>query len=59
MTVRLDPVHHLRLRVVSSFLKRSSQQIFVAALEAYLDRLPSSIPGNCACMKARTGASTK
>jgi hypothetical protein len=59
MTVRLDPVHHMRLRVVSSVLRRSSQEIFVAALEAYFAQLPAATPGNCACLKARLEASTR
>jgi hypothetical protein len=59
MTVRLDPVHHMRLRVVSSYLKRSSQEIFVAALEAYFAQLPAAVPGNCACLKVRLEASTR
>jgi hypothetical protein len=53
MTVRLDDVHHVRLRLVSTYLQRSAQELFVTALDAYLDQLPSTIPGNCACMKAR------
>jgi hypothetical protein len=59
MTVRLDPVHHMRLRVVSSVLRRSSQEIFVAALEAYFAQLPAATPGNCACLKVRIEASTR
>ena len=53
MTVRLDDAHHMRLRLVSTFTRRSAQDLFVTALDAYLDQLPSSIPGNCTCMKAQ------
>jgi len=59
MTVRLDPVHHMRLRVVSSVMKRSSQQLIVEALDAYFARLPAGTPGNCACLTAMIGAQTK
>ena len=53
MTVRLDDVQHMRLCLVTTYLQRSAQDLFVTALDAYLDQLPSTIPGNCACMKAR------
>jgi hypothetical protein len=45
VTVRLDPVHHMRLRLVGSFYRRSAQDILVQALNAYLDSLPASVPG--------------
>jgi hypothetical protein len=45
VTVRLDPVHHMRLRLVGSYMHRSAQDILVAALNAYLDKLPASVPG--------------
>ena len=45
VTVRLDPVHHMRLRLVGSFMHRSTQDILVAALNAYLDKRPASVPG--------------
>ena len=45
VTVRLDPVHHMRLRLVGSYMHRSTQDILVAALNAYLDKLPASVPG--------------
>ena len=53
MTVRLDDVQHMRLRLVTTHLQRSAQDLFVTALDAYLDQLPSTIPGNCACFKRR------
>jgi len=59
MTVRLDPLQHMRLRLVSSYLKRSSQHIVVAALDAYLAGLPASVPGNCACLRAALRPATK
>lgn len=59
MTVRLDPVHHMRLRVVSSYLKCTSQQIIVAALDAYFAGLPATVPGNCACLAAALKPATK
>ena len=59
MTVRLDAEQHMRLRVVSSYLKRSSQQVIVDALDAYFAQLPDSVPGNCACWKARVEAASK
>lgn len=59
LTVRLDDVQHMRLRLVTTFMERSAQDLFVTALDAYLDQLPSSIPGNCACMKARREAGSR
>jgi len=53
MTVRLDAARHMRLRLVSSYLKQSSQAIIVAALDAYFARLPAEEPGShCACLGA-------
>jgi len=45
VTVRLDPVHHMRLRLVGSYTRRSAQDILVQALNSYLDNLPAGIPG--------------
>jgi hypothetical protein len=45
VTVRLDPVHHMRLRLVGSYTRRSAQDILVQALNAYLNNLPASVPG--------------
>jgi hypothetical protein len=53
LTLRLDPVHHMRLRLVGSLLKRSAQDLCVAALERYFDSLPPNFPGShCACLSA-------
>ena len=53
LTLRLDPVHHMRLRLVGSVLKRSAQDICVSALRRYLDSLPPDFPGSrCACLRA-------
>jgi len=46
ITVRLDPVHHMRLRLVGSYLRRSAQDIMVEALNSYLDTLPQEPPGD-------------
>ena len=35
----------MRLRLVGSYMHRSAQDILVAALNAYLDKLPASVPG--------------
>ena len=43
LTVRLDPVHHMRLRLVGSYLGRSAQDIMIQALNAYLAGLPRSV----------------
>jgi hypothetical protein len=59
LTVRLDDVQHLRLRLVTAYLESSAQDLFVTALDAYLDQLPSTIPGNCACLKARMGPGSR
>lgn len=45
VTVRLDPVHHMRLRLVGSYTRRSAQDILVHALNSYLNNLPPSVPG--------------
>lgn len=39
-TLRLDPARHLRLRLASAVSGRSSQQLVVAALDAFLDAQP-------------------
>ncbi len=39
-TLRLDPDRHLRLRLASAVAGRSSQQLLVAALDAFLDAQP-------------------
>lgn len=39
-TLRLDPDRHLRLRLASAVGGRSSQQLLVAALDAFLDAQP-------------------
>lgn len=39
-TLRLDPDRHLRLRLASAVAGRSSQQLLVEALDAFLDSQP-------------------
>lgn len=39
-TLRLDPDRHLRLRLASAVAGRSSQQLLVQALDAFLDAQP-------------------
>lgn len=39
-TVRLDPARHLRLRLASAVAGRSSQQLVVAAIDAFIDSQP-------------------
>ncbi|MES2753032.1 MAG: hypothetical protein V4659_00035 [Pseudomonadota bacterium] len=39
-TLRLDADRHLRLRLASAVVGRSSQQLLVAALDAFLDSQP-------------------
>lgn len=57
MTVRLDHETHRRLKLICAHTKRSSQDIFAAALETYMKGLADSVPGeNCVCL-AKGGVS--
>jgi hypothetical protein len=51
VSLRLDPVRHLKLRLASAHERRSGQQILLAALDAYLAGVAASVPGDCACLK--------
>jgi len=59
VTVRLDPVHHMRLRLVGSYTRRSAQDILVQALNSYLNNLPPDIPGGGAAFKPGGAAATR
>jgi len=51
MTVRLDHDTHRRLRLLSAHTNKSSQEIFTEALESYMKRTATKIPGDgCACL---------
>ena len=55
MTLRLDPARHLRLRVLSAHVNRSSQDILTEALDSYLDRF-AHMPEmrQCDCLRRET-----
>ena len=51
MTVRLDHDTHRRLRLLSAHTNKSSQEIFTEALEGYMKRASTKVPGgSCACL---------
>ena len=51
MTVRLDHDTHRRLRLLSAHTNKSSQEIFIEALENYMKCESAKIPGEgCACL---------
>ncbi len=50
LSLRLEPVRHLRLKLAVAHLNRSAQQILIAALDRYLDEAtPAVHDGGCAC----------
>jgi predicted transcriptional regulator len=53
MTLRLDSARHLRLRVLSAHVNRSSQDILTEALDNYLDKF-ADMPEmrQCDCLRA-------
>jgi len=53
MTLRLDPARHLRLRVLSAHVNRSSQDILTEALDSFLDKF-AHMPEmrQCDCLRA-------
>jgi hypothetical protein len=56
LSLRLDPERHTRLRVAAAHLRRSGQEIMLAALDAYLaDKAHEIRGGSCACLAARGG----
>lgn len=53
LTVRLDPERHFKLRLLSAHINRSSQQIMIDALDAFLQEHGADIsPHMCACATA-------
>lgn len=52
MTLRLDQPRHLRLRVLSAHINRSSQEILTEALDSYLDQFAHmSEMQQCECLR--------
>jgi hypothetical protein len=51
MTLRLDRARHRQLRIFAARLDRTSQDVILAALDAYLD----AHGGGCACLTECTG----
>lgn len=55
VTLRLDPARHLRLRLAAAHLGLNKQEIMLAALDSYLDRIGGeTLDGNCFCLARDT-----
>ncbi len=51
-SLRLDAQRHLRLKLLAAHTQQSLQDVFLAALDAHLDRHGEGIlDGHCACLK--------
>ncbi len=58
LSVRLDPVRHLRLKLVSAHTGKSLQNILIEALDEHIGRAaPKLQAGTCACFGAQGGSS--
>ena len=52
ISLRLDPDHYLRLKLSAAHLHRNLQEVLIAALDSYLERMgPTVKNGSCACLE--------
>ncbi len=52
LSLRINSVRHLRLRLAAAHLGRSGNSLVVAALDHYLDHvLPTLLEGKCPCLE--------
>lgn len=52
ISLRLDPDHYLRLKLSAAHLHRNLQEVLIAALDAYLQKMGTEVNhGNCACLE--------
>jgi hypothetical protein len=53
ISLRLDPDRYLRLKLSAAHLHRNLQDVLIAALDGYLDKLGTEVKsGNCACLES-------
>lgn len=56
LSLRMNSVRHLRLRLAAAHLGYSGNALVIAALDHYLDHvLPSLLEGNCGCLEKGVG----
>ena len=56
LSLRMNSVRHLRLRLAAAHLGYSGNALVIAALDHYLDHvLPSLLEGNCGCLEKGRG----
>jgi hypothetical protein len=52
ISLRLDPDRHLKLKLSAAHLHKNLQDVLIAALDSYLDRIgPTVKDGSCACLE--------
>jgi len=52
ISLRLDPDHYLKLKLSAAHLHQNLQEVLIAALDSYLERMgPTVKNGNCACLE--------
>lgn len=53
VNLRLKRLRFVKLKLSAALLRRPVQDIVAEALDAWFERLPSDVMGECACLKAR------
>jgi hypothetical protein len=53
VNLRMKRQRFVKLKLSSALLRRPVQDIVAEALDAWFDRLPTDVLGDCACMKSR------
>jgi len=54
VNLRLKRLRFVRLKLSAALLRRPVQDVVGEALDAWFDRLPADVMGDCACLKTRT-----
>jgi hypothetical protein len=53
ISLRLDPDRYLRLKLSAAHLHRNLQEVLIAALDGYLDKIGTEVKnGSCACLES-------
>jgi hypothetical protein len=53
ISLRLDPDRYLRLKLSAAHLHRNLQELLIAALDGYLDKIGTEVKnGSCACLES-------
>jgi len=53
VNLRLKRLRFVKLKLSAALLRRPVQDVVAEALDAWFDRLPPDVMGECACLKAR------